>query len=40
MDKHWVQDQRLRAGMSDVAQQMREHYPDRLLQNPEQPGPA
>jgi hypothetical protein len=39
LGKHWIQDERLRAVMADVAQRMRDHYPSGLPSDPEQPTP-
>jgi len=35
--RHWIQDQRLRVVMADVSRRMRENYPSRLPDDPEQP---
>ena len=39
MGQHWIQDERLRAVMADVAQCMRDKYPSGLPSDPEQPTP-
>jgi len=39
MGKHWIQDERLRTVMGNIAKRMQQHYPSGVPSDPEQPTP-